>query len=232
MSRPLPGSEKRLSEVKQRVWDLPTRLFHWTLVVLVALAWWSAENDKQDLHLYVGYGVLSLLLFRVGWGLFGSSTARFSAFVRGPASVVRYVRDRFHWPVAGHAPLGALSVLALLAMLFVIVGTGLIASDEDGLFSGPLAYLVSLDLSNTATELHEDLFNVLLALIGLHVAAILFYRLALGRNLLGPMITGKAELAPGVEPLRPGKWWAALLCVAAAIAITRWIIAGAPPFGS
>ena len=228
MSRPLSGSEKRLSAVKQPVWDLPTRLFHWTLVVLVALAWWSAENDKQDLHLYLGYGVLSLLLFRVGWGIFGSSTARFSSFVRGPAAVIRYVRDRFHWPVAGHAPLGALSVLALLAMLFVIVGTGLVASDEDGLFSGPLAHLVSLDASETATDLHEDLFNVLLALIVLHVAAILMYRFALGRNLLGPMITGKAELAPGVEPMRPGKWWVALLCLAAGIAITRWIIAGAP----
>jgi cytochrome b len=218
--------------VKQRVWDLPTRLFHWTLVVLVGLSWWSAENDQQDLHLYLGYGVLSLLLFRVGWGLAGSSTARFSSFVRGPSAVVRYVRDRFHWPLAGHAPLGALSVLALLAMLFVMVGTGLFASDEDGLFSGPLAYLVSTGVADTLTELHEELFNVLLILIGLHVAAILLYRLVLGRNLLGPMITGRAELARGVEPMRPGKWWVALICLVAAIAITRWIIGGAPPLGT
>ena len=217
---------------KQRVWDLPTRLFHWTLVVLVGLSWWSAENDQQDLHLYLGYGVLSLLLFRIGWGVGGSSTARFSSFVRGPGAVVRYVRNRFHWPLAGHAPLGALSVLALLAMLFVMVGTGLFAADEDGLFSGPLAYLVSVGVSDTLTELHEELFDVLLVLVGLHVAAILLYRLALGRNLLGPMITGKAALERGVEPMRPGKWWVALVCVVAAIAITRWIIGGAPPFGS
>jgi len=218
--------------MKQRVWDLPVRLFHWTLVVLVALAWWSAEEHKDDLHLYLGYGVLSLLLFRILWGFFGSSTARFSAFVRGPAAVIRYVRDRFHWPTAGHAPLGALSVIALIVLLLVIVGTGLIALDEDGFFGGPLASLVSISTSDTARELHEDLFNVLLALIGLHVAAILLYRLALGRNLLGPMITGKAELAPGVEPMRPGKWWVALLCAVIAIAITRWIIGGAPPFGT
>ena len=218
--------------MKQRVWDLPVRLFHWTLVVLVALAWWSAEEHKDDLHLYLGYGVLSLLLFRILWGFFGSSTARFGAFVRGPAAVTRYVRDRFHWPTAGHAPLGALSVIALIALLLVIVGTGLIALDEDGFFGGPLASLVSISTSDTARELHEDLFNVLLALIALHVAAILLYRLALGRNLLGPMITGKAELAPGVEPMRPGKWWVALLCVVIAIAITRWIIGGAPPFGT
>jgi cytochrome b len=214
------------------VWDLPTRLFHWTLVVLVGLSWWSAENDQQDLHLYLGYGVLSLLLFRIGWGLAGSSTARFSSFVRGPGAVVRYVRNRFHWPLAGHAPLGALSVLALLAMLFVIVGTGLFAADEDGLFSGPLAYLVSVGVSDTMTGLHEELFDILLVLIGLHVAAILLYRLALGRNLLGPMITGKAELEPGVEPMRAGKWWVALICLVAAIAITRWIIGGAPPLGT
>jgi cytochrome b len=214
------------------VWDLPTRLFHWTLVVLVGLSWWSAENDQQDLHLYLGYGLLSLLLFRIGWGVAGSSTARFLSFVRGPGAVVRYVRDRFHWPIAGHAPLGALSVLALLAMLFVMVGTGLFAADEDGLFSGPLAYLVSLGVSDTMTELHEELFDVLLALVGLHVAAILLYRLALGRNLLGPMITGEAELEPGIEPMRAGKWWVALICVVAAIAITRWIIGGAPPLGT
>ena len=217
---------------KQRVWDLPTRLFHWTLVVLVGLSWWSAENDQQDLHLYLGYGLLSLLLFRIGWGVAGSSTARFSSFVRGPGAVVRYVRNRFHWPLAGHAPLGALSVLALLAMLFVIVGTGLFAADEDGLFSGPLAYLVSLGVSDTMTELHEELFDVLLALVGLHVAAILLYRLALGRNLLGPMITGEAELEPGIEPMRAGKWWVAFICLVAAIAITRWIIGGAPPLGT
>ena len=217
---------------KERVWDLPTRLFHWTLVVLVGLSWWSAENDQQDLHLYLGYGVLSLLLFRIGWGLAGSSTARFSSFVRGPGAVASYVRNRFHWPLAGHAPLGALSVLALLAMLFVIVGTGLFAADEDGLFSGPLAYLVSVGVSDTMTGLHEELFDILLVLIGLHVAAILLYRLALGRNLLGPMITGKAELEPGVEPMRAGKWWVALICLVAAIAITRWIIGGAPPLGT
>jgi hypothetical protein len=84
--------------------------------------------------------------------------------------------------------------------------------------------------SDAATELHEELFNVLLALIGLHVAAILYYRLR-GKRLIGPMLTGRGEVEPGVEPMRPGKWWAALLCLAAAIGITRWIIAGAPPFG-
>jgi cytochrome b len=214
----------------QPVWDWPTRLFHWSLVVLVALCWWTAKTDREDLHFYFGYAVLSALIFRLLWGLVGSSTARFANFVRGPAAVLRYVSQRFSWPVAGHAPLGALSVLALLALMLFQVGTGLFAGDEDGLSEGPLGQLVSIDTSDAMRELHEQAFNVLLALIALHVAAILFYRVALGKNLLGPMITGRGRLEAGVEPMRPGKWWVALICLAAGIGITRWIIAGAPPF--
>ena len=215
--------------MKQRVWDLPTRLFHWSLVLLIGLSWWTAETDQDDLHVWLGYGVLFLLVFRVLWGFLGSSTARFSAFVRGPRAVVEYVRNRFRWPLAGHAPLGALSVLALLALLIVQVGTGLFAMDEDGLFGGPLAYLVGIGTSDTLTELHEELFDWLLILIGLHIAAILLYRLALGRNLLGPMISGKADLPRGMEPMRPATPLVAIVCVLVALAATAWVMLGAPP---
>ena len=95
---------------------------------------------------------------------------------------------------------------------------------------GPLVNLVSIGVSDTATELHEELFNVLLALIGLHIAAILYYRFK-GKKLVSPMITGKGEVDPGVQPMRPGKGWVAILCLIVAIGITRWVIAGAPPFG-
>jgi cytochrome b len=232
VSRQIPREDETLSEPtpKQRVWDVPTRLFHWSLVVLVGLAWWTAETDREELHFYFGYAVLTALIFRVLWGIVGSSTARFATFVTGPRAVFRYIRQRFSWPVAGHAPLGALSVLALLALLVFQTGTGLFASDEDGLAEGPLAGLVSIDMSDTMRELHEEAFNILLALIALHVAAILFYRVVLGKNLLGPMITGRATLDPDVAPMRPGKWWVALICLALGIGITRWIIAGAPPF--
>jgi cytochrome b len=227
MSRPLSGPGEGL--IKQRVWDLPTRLFHWSLVVLVGLSWWSAETHRYDLHFWFGYAVLFLLLFRILWGFVGSSTARFANFVRGPAALFTYFRNRFRWTVAGHTPLGALSVLALLVMLVVIVGTGLVALDEDGLTGGPLAHLVSLATSDWATELHEELFDFLLILIGLHIAAILLYRLALGLNLLGPMITGKAELAPGVEPMRQVPPPVMIASVAVALALTAWIVAGGPP---
>jgi cytochrome b len=116
-------------------------------------------------------------------------------------------------------------------MVGIQVGLGLFASDEDGIMQGPLARLIGFDAQETVTELHEDLFNVLLALAALHVAAILFYRLR-GKNLVTPMITGRADVDSGVEPMKPGKWWAALLCLAVAIGITRWVIAGVPPFGT
>jgi len=212
------------------VWDLPTRLFHWLLVALIALSWWSAEEDLDDVHLWSGYAILALMLFRLLWGLFGSSTARFASFVRGPRAVLGYLRGTWHG--IGHNPLGALSVVALLALVALQVGLGLFASDEDGLIEGPLAALVSFDASEKAAELHEELFDVLLVFIALHVAAVLFYLLFRRRNLIGPMISGRAVLDPGTEPMRPATWRAALLCLLAALAATAWVVAGAPPFGA
>ena len=119
--------------------------------------------------------------------------------------------------------------MALLIVVSVQVGLGLIAEDEDGIYMGPLARLVSSDTSDSARDLHELWFNIILGLIVLHVAAILFYRLR-GQKLTKPMITGKAELTPGTQPMRPGKWWAAVICLAVALGITRWVVAGAPPF--
>jgi cytochrome b len=214
--------------VKVAIWDLPTRLFHWLLASLIAFSWWSAEYHYDDLHIWSGLAVLTLLIFRLLWGFVGSSTARFASFVHGPKAVFGYLRGE--WRGIGHNPLGALSVVALLLLVAAQVGLGLVASDEDGIMQGPLAQLVSIDSSDSARELHEQLFNVLLAFIALHVAAILFYRLR-GKRLVKPMITGRGEVEPGVEPMRPAKWWVALLCLAAAIGVTRWVIAGAPPFG-
>lgn len=214
-----------------RIWDAPTRLFHWTLVALIAFSWWSAEEEHLDWHLWSGLAILSLLIFRLLWGLVGSSTARFANFVRGPGTILAYLKDMKGWRPIGHSPLGALSVLAMLGAIGVQVGLGLFSIDKDGLFEGPLAYLVSLDASEEIADLHEDWFNVLLVLIGLHIAALLFYRLMLGKKLIGPMISGKGPVEADVEPMQPGRGWVALLCLIAGIGITRWIIAGAPPFG-
>jgi cytochrome b len=174
---------------------------------------------------------LHLLIFRLLWGLFGSSTARFSSFIRGPAAILAYLRDVKGWRGIGHNPLGALSALALMVLIAAQVGLGLFNTDSDGLVGGPLAHHIGFEASERVHDLHEELFDVLLVFIGLHIAAVLFYRLAFSNELTWPMITGRAELAPGIEPMRPGKWWVALLCLFAAVAVTRWIVAGAPPLG-
>ena len=217
---------------KQRVWDLPTRIVHWLLVALISFSWWSAKNDEVDLHIWSGIVILTLLLFRLLWGIFGSSTARFSGFVRGPRAVISYVQDMRGWRPAGHNPLGALSVLVLFGLLGGQVLLGLFNTDEDGLAEGPLAPLISFDASDVVHELHEELFKILLVFIGVHIAAIVFYRIFLGKKLIGPMVTGKAVLDPGTEPMRPAKWWVALICLVVAFGISRWVVAGAPPFGS
>lgn len=214
-----------------RIWDVPTRLFHWTLVALIAFSWWSAEEEYLDWHIWSGLAILSLLIFRLLWGVVGSSTARFANFVRGPGPILAYLRDMKGWRPVGHSPLGALSVLAMLGAIAVQVGLGLFSIDKDGLVEGPLAYLVSLDASEEIADLHEDWFNVLLVLIGLHLAALLFYRLVLGKRLIGPMFSGGGAADAGVEPMKPGRWWVSILCLAIAIGATRWIIAGAPPLG-
>lgn len=210
------------------IWDLPIRLFHWLLVVLIAFSWWSAENDRIDLHIWSGTAVLALLVFRLLWGFFGSSTARFSSFVRRPSAVMAHLRAPDRWHGTGHNPLGGLSVIALLLLTSAQMALGLIISDEDGIYSGPLVNLVSFETSEVARDLHESLFNLLLAFIVLHVAAILYYRLVRNKRLVGPMVTGRGAAE---QPMRPAKWWVAVLCLLAALAVTRWIIAGAPPFG-
>lgn len=215
--------------MKLGVWDLPTRLFHWTLVALIAFSWWSAEEDRTDWHVWSGIVVVTLLIFRLLWGFVGSSTARFSNFVRGPGAVLGYLRGQ--WSGIGHSPLGALSVVALLLLVAVQVGLGLFSTHEDGFVQGPLAHLVSADTSDDLRDLHGDAFDLLLVFIGLHVAAVLFYRLVMGKKLVKPMITGVAEIDPKSEPMQPASWWAAGLCLMLAIGASGWVTAGAPPFG-
>jgi cytochrome b len=213
------------------VWDWPIRLFHWSAVLLIGFSWWSAENAFEPWHFWSGYGLLFLLLFRILWGFFGSSTARFASFVHGPAAVLRYLRTG-SWPMAGHSPLGAVSVVAMLLALLVQIGSGLIQVDSEDFVEGPLSSLVSFQAAEAAHEVHELSFNILLGLILLHVAAILFYRLALGRKLIGPMLHGRAELDQGIEPMEPAPAMRAVTCAVAALLVTIWIAAGAPPFGA
>ena len=146
-------------------------------------------------------------------------------FVHRPSVVIAYIRDSRAWKAIGHSPLGALSVLAMLVVLKLQVATGLLNADDDGLTEGPLSSRVSEATVDFAHEAHDWLFKLLLTLIALHLAAILFYHVVKKDNLVGPMVTGKGKVDPAAEPMRPGKWWVALLCLVAAIATTRALIA-------
>lgn len=180
-----------------RIWDAPTRIIHWAFVLLIGFSWWTAENDALEWHRYSGYTLLGLLVFRLYWGLAGSSTARFAGFVKGPRTVWAYLKHlpaKEPMPTIGHNPLGGWSVLLLMAAMIAQVVLGLFAVDIDGIESGPLSHLVSFDAGRACAEVHENLFNVLLALIALHVAAILFYLLYKRQNLITPMIRGSSEV--------------------------------------
>lgn len=228
----LPPSAAADAALAVPVWDLPIRLFHWVLVALIAFSWWAAENDQFEWHFWSGYGVLFLLAFRILWGAFGSSTARFASFVRGPTGIAAYIRRPDEWRAVGHTPLGGLSVIGLLALLSFQVATGLVQSDEDGVLSAPLNRFVSFETAELAHDLHEGSFNILLSLIGLHVAAIIIYRFR-GKRLLGAMIAGRShDLPEGAQPMLPGGGGRLIAALLAALAVTAWIIAGAPPFGS
>ncbi len=214
------------AEPPVRIWDRPVRIIHWLIVLLLPAAWWTGEQSEHDWHYRIGGAILGLLAFRLIWGFIGSSTALFSRFVRGPRAILDHVRGRSAAGI-GHNPLGALSVLALLLTLLVHVSLGLVSVDEDGIDPAPLSHLVSYDVAETAQELHEKTFDLLLVLIGLHLAAILYYAVVRRRNLVGPMITGRGPAPVGTEPMRPVPAWRALVALALSLLLLWWIFAGA-----
>ena len=207
-----------------RVWDLSVRSFHWLAVGCFAFSWWSAENGRMDLHYRSGLCMLALLAFRLILGLIGGDTARFASFVKGPGAVVAQLRGRLHQPSVGHSPLSALSVVAMLLALSAQIGTGLFATDVDGLESGPLSFLVSFDTSRAAAAWHEASFNALLWLTGLHVAAVLFYLLARRRDYLTPMISGRdRQIDEAMAEPRPSKMVAATFAAGVAV-LLAWSV--------
>ncbi|MBP2232650.1 cytochrome b [Azospirillum agricola] len=188
-----------------RVWDLPTRLFHWSLVLLVTVAVVSAKMDMLSIHMLAGETILALVLFRLVWGVIGSQTARFADFVKGPRAILAYLagsRGGAAPATLGHNPLGALMVVALLLALAVQAGSGLFTSD-DILVDGPLVPLASSGAVATLGTLHRLLADGILILVGLHVLAVLGYLLVKKDNLIRPMITGRKRVEGAVaEPRR------------------------------
>lgn len=172
-----------------RLWDLPTRLFHWLLVVAVAAAVITGQlgGGLMVWHGRLGIAICGLLAFRLVWGFAGSTYARFAQFFPTPGKLRAYLAGQ--WQGEGHNPLGALSVLGLLGLLTAQVMTGLVANDDIA-FNGPLLDLVGRDWSNRLTGLHHLLADGVIGLVVLHVAAIVYYRRVRQKNLLKPMLTG------------------------------------------
>jgi cytochrome b len=214
-----------------RVWDLPTRVFHWTLAACVVGAVVSAKigGNAMDWHMRLGYAVLTLLAFRLAWGFVGGRWSRFASFVYRPSALLRYLRGRSRddeWHEVGHSPLGALSVFALLAVLLAQVATGLVADDEIAT-AGPLVKYVSGALSSLATGWHKNVGQfAILALVALHVGAIAFYWRRHRRNLVGPMLHGDKPLAAHVPAASDGpreRVAAAALLLACATGVA-WLV--------
>ncbi|QTD55875.1 cytochrome b/b6 domain-containing protein [Parasphingorhabdus cellanae] len=204
------------------VWDWTIRLFHWLIVLLLPLMWWTAEEGMMDWHRRLGLTLFAVILFRLIWGIIGSWTARFVPMIKRLAAVPAYVRDLFagrHRPSFGHSPLGSLSVFALLAALSVQVGTGLFTVDVDGLESGPLSILISFSTGRDIADIHELNFDILVALIALHIVAIAIYRWVLKDNLIRPMVTGhRNDVEPAsVVNVRPVALIASIAIVAGSL---------------
>jgi len=191
------GSAPAMAKV--RIWDLPTRLFHWALVALVIAMVWTGSTGKLELHMTLGQAVLTLVLFRLVWGFTGNRYARFSAFVTGPVTCLRYLGSLFSSSGSthvGHNPAGGYAVLAMLLLLAVQAGSGLFTSD-DIFTDGPLFSKVSSETGALLSTVHRRTIWLLLGVIGLHLLANLFYLVVKKNDLISPMVTGR-KTAPTV----------------------------------
>jgi cytochrome b len=220
---PLGSATTTVNPSIQRValWDLPMRIFHWFLVIAIAVAIASAQvgGEWMEIHEQAGIVTIGLIAFRLVWGMIGSTYARFSHFFPTPTRVKDYLGGR--WAGLGHNPIGAFSVFALLGILATQAVTGLFAND-DITFEGPWSGRISKELSDSITGFHHDLSEVIYILLGLHVAAILFYRLVKKNDLVKPMITGwknvDAASVPASEPAKKGGWVALIAAIVVAFA--------------
>jgi cytochrome b len=208
------------------VWDLPLRVFHWLLVLLVVVSWVSVSigGNAMQIHFLSGYAVLALVLFRVLWGFLGTAHARFESFLRSPAAAIAYLRALRSGGAMrhlGHNPAGGWSVVLMLAVLLAQAGTGLFANDDIAA-AGPLAKLVSKTLSDRITGIHHLNVKLLYALIGLHLSAVAYYYFCKHENLVKSIFTGFKDVGAGAgdaAPARGRNWLAALLLAACAAGV-------------
>jgi cytochrome b len=193
---PVGSGKARVPSLLMRVWDAPTRLFHWAIVLLVAFSYVSIKKDWIQLHFLSGYTILTLLLFRLVWGFIGSDTARFGNFLHSPIAGLRHLAQfgrREPDTELGHNAAGGWMVMAMLLALLAQVGTGLFSND-DVMNDAPLVHHISKEASDRITSLHGTLFNVILGLIALHIVAIIAYAVVKRHDLVRAMVTGRKRL--------------------------------------
>ena len=209
-----------------KVWDLPVRLFHWAIVVLVLLAWGTQEYDHMDWHVWIGYTILSLLVFRIIWGFIGSDTARFARFLGSPVAALRHLAHfgrREPDREIGHNAAGAWMVLLMLALIGVQAGTGLFAND-DGNTEGPLMHLVDKDRSDWLSHIHSLNFKLIEAVIVLHLVAVAAYAVLKRQNLVRPMVTGTKQMPPGTRAPRLASPVRAVAALVVAVGAVAWLV--------
>ena len=215
--------------LRHRIWDLPTRTFHWALLLCLVGAIVSVNIGQMQAHLVFGSSLLTLVLFRILWGFVGSQTSRFRSFLPRPKAVLACLKSFFQKnnPHIGHDALGGLATLTLLAVLFISPIIGMFAND-DILFEGPLAHLVSKSLSNNLTFVHQQLAKVIIALVSLHIAVVLFNRFYKKDDIISPMLDGNKTLPPRLaqqaKTLRFAPRSTAVLCFAFAAALVASIV--------
>jgi cytochrome b len=214
---------------RTRVWDLPTRLFHWALAVAVLGMIGTGLGGVMEWHFRLGYTVLALLLFRLLWGFVGGRWSRFATFFYAPGALVAYLRGRAHPDhLIGHTPMGALSVFAVLAILALQVATGLMADDEISA-SGPLTRFVSGGVVSLATGWHKAQGKwIVISLVSLHVLAVLFYVLVRRHRLVRPMLSGDKLISSGNGNVAASRddaasRWLALVLFALCAGVAYWV---------
>ncbi len=210
-----------------KIWDIPTQLFHWVLVVVFGMSAYSAFEPKfgfyADMHLYSGVAIIALILWRIVWGIFGSETARFSSFVKTPVAVIKYLKNSSSHKI-GHNPIGGYSVLLMLILILAQALLGLFATDGM-LFSGPLSNEAG-SYGDLITEIHEILGLTLLYITGGHILAVLFYLGIKKTNLIWPMLTGKAFSPTDMKAPYFRSSLLALFFAVTIAAVTYWYILG------
>ena len=177
---------------KIRIWDLPTRVFHWLFALAVFGAIITDFLGEIEWHSYCGYTALVLVIFRIIWGFVGPLHARFSTFVPSFSKLKLFLKDKKSDQL-GHNPLGALSVLAMLVIVLVQATSGLFADDEIS-FQGPLAKFVSENTVKLMSQLHEANHLLVYGIVALHLIAIFYYQRIKKENILGPMIHGDKDV--------------------------------------